>query len=149
MKKQLFIVLCILLLIIQLKKIDKVNPPITALKDFINIEKPNAEIAPLIRVACYDCHSNETTYPWYSNVAPISWWLKSHIDEGREHLNFSEWANYDSSEQTHIINECIELIEKGAMPLKSYTITHAEARLSKEQKEVLIHWFLKIKKDGK
>ena len=84
-KKRLLILLGILLLI-QLIRIDKTNPPIDPAVDFEPVVKPPDDVMVLLKSACYDCHSNETRYPWYSNVAPVSWWLKHHINEAREHL---------------------------------------------------------------
>ncbi|MCP3932803.1 MAG: heme-binding domain-containing protein, partial [Bacteroidetes bacterium] len=125
----------------QFFRIDKTNPPADPAKDFITLTNPPAEIGHLLKVACYDCHSNLTQYPWYSNVAPVSWWVKSHITHGRKHLNFSTWSDYKQKKQAHKLEECYEELEKGNMPLKSYPLTHPEARLNDEQNKVLINWF--------
>ena len=95
----------------------------------------------MLRSACYDCHSHETSYPWYSNLAPVSWWLKNHVNEGREHLNFSVWADYNAKKADHKLEECFEEVAKEGMPLKSYPLTHPEARLSEEQRAKLVTWF--------
>jgi len=84
--------------------------------------------------ACGDCHSNETKYPWYSSIAPISWAMAHHIEEGREHFNVSMWGHQKKNEG----DEAIEEIEEGEMPLKSYLLAHPEARLSDVEKQLLI-----------
>lgn len=139
--KTIFLGVIGLLLIIQLFQIDKTNPPVRLEQDFIEITKPPQAVEQLLRTACYDCHSNETEYPWYTSVAPISWWIRHHIDEGREHLNFSIWAEYDAEEQDHKLEECVEEIQEEVMPLSSYTLVHKEAKLSTEQRQVLADWF--------
>lgn len=131
----------VLLVLIQFFRIDKNNPPAVPSKDFLNISAPPAEIAGLIRSACYDCHSHETKYPWYTNVAPVSWWIWNHIVEGREELNFSTWIDYPIDKRAHKLEEAVELVREGVMPLKSYTIVHGEARLTAAQRDQLAAWF--------
>lgn len=147
MKKKIGIGLLIVLVGIQFVMIDKENPEVDESKDFITITAPPAEAEHILRVACYDCHSNETAYPWYSNIAPVSWWLKSHIDEGREHLNFSVWGEYETKRATHKLDECVEMVEEGKMPLDSYTWTHGDADLSDADRELLVEWFKKEMED--
>jgi hypothetical protein len=143
-KKIIFGVLA-LLLAAQFIRIDKTNPSVDQSKDFITLSKPNAEVELLLKESCYDCHSNTTAYPWYTNVAPVSWWLKNHINEGREHLNFSEWANYTAEQQAHKLEEMEDEIKEGEMPLSSYTITHSNANLSLKQREQLILFIDQLK----
>lgn len=133
------------LLIIQLFQIDKTNPPVRQEEDFITLKQPPEHIEPILRTVCYDCHSHETTYPWYTSVAPISWWIRHHIDEGREHLNFSTWTQYDAEKQDHKLEECEEEVEEGEMPLKSYTWVHRDAKLSDRQRKELADWFASIR----
>ena len=80
--------------------------------DFLTIKKAPEEVSKVIRNSCYDCHSNETKYPWYSNIAPVSWWMKDHIIDGRKHLNFSTFATYDTERQLRKLDESVEMIEK-------------------------------------
>ena len=86
----------------------------------------------IIRTSCYDCHSNETTHPWYSKVAPASWLLKRDVDEGRHELNFSNWPT-DKSEQQEIVNEILEVISEGEMPPIQYTLFHPDSKLTAEE----------------
>ncbi|WP_419870005.1 heme-binding domain-containing protein [Chryseobacterium sp. CT-SW4] len=146
MKKVLVIIL-VAFIIIQFFPIDKTNPPLTPGMDFLKIKKTPPETAKLIRSSCYDCHSNESVYPWYSSIAPSSWFLKNNIDNGRKHLNFSTFATYDINRQIKKLDECVEMIEKDEMPLKSYLLMHQEAKLSPQQKKELISYFKAMKEE--
>lgn len=139
--KKIFYILLLAFVIIQFFQIDKTNPPVDETKDFLKINNTPEAIATQIKASCYDCHSNESKYPWYSNIQPIAWFLKNHIDEGREELNFSEFGTYKAKRQAHKMEECAELIEKDEMPLSSYTIIHKDAVLDASQKELLISYF--------
>ena len=141
MIKKIAIGFIVLLVIIQFFRIDKTNPTIIQENDFISITNPPENIKNLLKTSCYDCHSNESTYPWYTNVAPISWWVKQHINEAREELNFSEWGAFTEKRKKHKLEECFEMVEEGEMPLKSYLIVHDEAKLTTEQKNELVVWF--------
>ncbi|MFN8326434.1 MAG: heme-binding domain-containing protein [Flavobacteriaceae bacterium] len=145
--KKILIALLVVLVVIQFFQIDKTNPPVDLNKDFLKINNTPADVASVIRASCYDCHSNETKYPWYSSVQPAAWFLKGHIDEGREELNFSTYGDYQTKRKDHKLEEIIELIEKDEMPLASYTIIHKEASLSEENKTKLIEYFKKIRSE--
>lgn len=101
---------------------------------------PSTEVKTILKKVCYDCHSANTTYPWYNNIAPISYWLDEHIDHGKGHLDFSDWENYTLKKKDHKLEEVIEMVENGEMPLKEYTWTHSDARLTEEQRDLLINW---------
>lgn len=94
----------------------------------------------LLRTACYDCHSNHTRYPWYSYVQPVGWILVNHIKEGKKELNFSEFGSYPERRQQSKLKAIADQVRDGEMPLYSYTIIHRKARLSNEEKAVIIHW---------
>jgi len=100
------------------------------------------EVNHLMQVSCNDCHSNQTEYPWYANVQPVAWWLDHHVDDGKKHLNFSEFTKTPLFVQNHKFEEIIEMIEDKEMPLPSYTNLglHAEANLSDEQREMITSW---------
>ena len=141
MKKKIGIAVLAIIIIIQFFRIDTVNPEVVIENDFIEINKPDVKIANLLKASCYDCHSNTTIYPWYSNIAPVSWWIEDHIDEAKGHLNFSEWTSYDKKKQLHKLHECYEEVEHGEMPFEKYTLMHAEAKLSNEDREHLEDFF--------
>lgn len=139
--KRILLGLVVVLVIMQFFQIDKTQPPSDPQDDFIKLLSPPEQVAALLKTSCYDCHSYETAYPWYTNVAPLSWWIGHHIEEGREHLNFSEWGKYTERRQKHKLEECWEEVEEGLMPLDSYLWVHSEAKLSQEQASLLINWF--------
>ena len=149
MKKKILYSLLAIVIIIQFSPIDKTNPEVNQPDDFIEITNPSLEITTMLKSSCYDCHSNETKYPWYSNVAPISWWVKQHIDEGRDELNFSEWGTFKEKRKDHKLEECYEMLEEGEMPLNEYTWTHSEAKLTSEQKKQLMGWFKETRASAK
>lgn len=140
-KKNIAIFLVFLFLAIQSIRIDKTTEPVNPATDFIALTSANSEIAGMLKTACYDCHSNQPTYPWYTNIAPVSWWIKHHIDEGSHHLNFSIWGTYKEKRKNHKLDECVEMVEEGEMPMSSYTIMHGDAKLTDAQKLQLVEFF--------
>lgn len=94
----------------------------------------------LIHTACYDCHSNNTVYPWYAEIQPVAWWLADHVNEGKSELNFSEFATYTPKKGDHKLEEVVEMIKEKEMPLKSYTLIHGDANLSDAKREELSKW---------
>ena len=94
----------------------------------------------LLQRACYDCHSNNTKYPWYSEVQPVRWWLDSHIKDGKRHLDFSEFGTYTAKRANHKMKQTAEQVESGEMPLPSYTWMHPEARLTPQEVKLLADW---------
>lgn len=98
------------------------------------------EVSGLLRRACYDCHSMETRFPWYSQMAPVSWSIFEHIEHGRGELNFSEWGTLSTRKKLGKLDELIEELAEDEMPLKSYRLFHSEARLTDEEKRAIIVW---------
>lgn len=143
MKKVLY-VLAVAFILIQFFQIDKTNPAVNKSADFLTIKKTPEPMAQHIRNSCYDCHSNETKYPWYASIQPTAWFLKKHIDEGRRELNFSTFAAYEPGKQAHKLMEAAELVEHGAMPLESYLLIHGEAQLNDTQKKEMAEYFKKL-----
>lgn len=109
--------------------------------DLIIVTAPSALVQGLLRNACYDCHSDRTTYPWYSYITPVNFWMQGHIDEGRSEFDMSSWGRRRAKWKRHKAEESIELLKAGAMPLPSYTWVHGEARLSADEREALIDFF--------
>ena len=139
-KRSVLITLLLLFVAIQIKTTDKTPIKVTPETDFLTLEDAPQEVNQLIQSTCYDCHSNQTQYPWYSHVAPISWWLEGHINNGKSKVNFSIWDSYTPAQQASLKNESAELIEKKWMPILTYKITHADARLTEAQRHMLIYW---------
>jgi len=94
----------------------------------------------VLQRSCADCHSNNTVYPWYANVQPVAWWLADHVNEGKGELNFDEFLTYSPKKAHHKLEEVIDMIKEGEMPLGSYTWIHRNAILSPAQKEALTTW---------
>ena len=139
-KRNILIALAIILIIMQFFSIDKTNPSIDQAKDFLTVENTPTEVAQLFKIACYDCHSNETKYPWYTSVAPISWFIKGHIDNGREVLNFSTWSDYNAKQKSHKMEEIIEVVDGKEMPMLTYWMIHWDAKISEEQRKQITDW---------
>ena len=143
MKKILFAIFAILVaafVVIQFFRIDTTNPPVNAADTIAaSMEMPPAVDATIKR-SCYDCHSNETKYPWYTNVQPVAWWMKNHIDEGRRELNFSQFSTYQPRKKKHKLEEICEQVSKGEMPLPSYLWGHSDAALTADDKKLLCDW---------
>ena len=121
MKKKILYSLLAVIIIIQFFRVDKTNPKITKVDDFITITQPPVEVANMLKSACYDCHSNETKYPWYCNVSPVSWWIKHHINEGRRELNFSNWGKYKTKRKNHKFKEMTKEIKNDEMRSEEHT----------------------------
>lgn len=134
------------LVIIQFFQIDKTPPPSDANLDFFKLENPPAEVASLIKGACYDCHSNETIFPGYTSFQPLGWWVRSHVRGGRMNVNLSEWGNYDPDKQRHILEEMAEVTGNKRMPLKSYGWMHEKGKLSDNDRAAMVSWFRAAKK---
>lgn len=98
------------------------------------------DIAALLERSCRDCHSNETRWPWYSNVAPVSWWVIDHVNHGRSHFNYSDWARYDPTDARRLLENTCALARKGEMPLPSYLQMHGNARLTGNDVAALCGW---------
>ena len=107
---------------------DHTNPPVTGEPAWNSAATRDVAVA-----VCFDCHSNETVWPWYSNIAPISWRLQQHVDEGREKLNFSEWGTGEQE-----TDEIVETVREGEMPPWDYLLMHPEARLSDAELQTFI-----------
>lgn len=95
--------------------------------------------------ACYDCHSNNTEYPLYSYIQPVAWWLDDHIKEGKRKFNLNEFAKYSIAKQYKKLEECIDEIKDGEMPLESYTYLHSKANLTSEEKEIIFNWATSVR----
>jgi len=118
----------------QLVPIDRENPPVES-----EVTAPE-EVREVLARACYDCHSNESRWPWYGYIAPTSWLVAYDIDEARDHMNFSTWNQYDEDEQIDMIEEVWEEVEEGEMPPFFYTPLHPPAQLDENDRAVLREW---------
>jgi hypothetical protein len=103
-----------------------------------------ADVHSILKTSCNDCHSNNTVYPWYAEVQPVTWWLNGHIVDGKKHLNLSEFATYSLRKQYHKLEEIDEMVKKGEMPLDSYLWIHKNADLSDGQKLTIANWVTSV-----
>jgi uncharacterized membrane protein len=99
------------------------------------------DVKQLVQTACYDCHSNTTRYPWYAEVQPVGWFLADHIKEGKRHLNFSGFGQLPPKRAARKLEQCADEVSEGGMPLASYRLVHADARLTDAQRKLLVAWF--------
>ena len=113
--------------------------------DFMVENQVPATIKNRLQVSCYDCHSNNTDYPWYSKIQPAAWFLEDHIQEGKDELNFNEWATYSDRRKNSKLRSIISQIEEDKMPLDSYTLIHKDAILSDEDKRMIIDYMTALK----
>jgi hypothetical protein len=141
MKKKIFLGLVAALVIIQFFPIEKNQSDDQLYAVSKKYEVPE-NVEAILKVACYDCHSNKTEYPWYSKVQPAAWWLAHHVDEGKRELNFSNFVTRPVAVQNHKFEEIAEQVEKKEMPLPSYTYLglHKEANLTDDQRKTLVNW---------
>ena len=132
--KIILAVLVVAFIAIQFVPVNRTNPPVTG-----KIEAPE-EVMDIFKTSCYDCHSNETFWPWYSYVAPVSWLVAHDVNDGRDDLNFSEWNSYSDKDKKDAREEIWEEVEEDHMPLWFYLILHPEAKLSDGDKEIIRNW---------
>ena len=130
-------VLILLLVAIQFVQPERVNPPVDPRSAFETVANPSPQLAGLVRRACYDCHSHSTVWPWYSKIAPVSWLVADDVNEGRRHLNFSQWNLLSPDMSRTRLKEACQEARKESMPLWNYRLMHPEARLTDEDIRIL------------
>ncbi len=140
-KKDVVILFIIAFALMQFKTIDKTNPEIIPENDLLVMTNAPVEVKELMHEVCYDCHSHQVRYPWYSNIAPVSWWMKGHIENGMEKANYATWNAYSQLEKDSILARSSRLVGLKWKPIITYKITHGEARLDEAQREMLINYF--------
>ena len=128
------------LLVLQFFQPESHNTAVDPAQDMLEVLAPPEPLADLIRKACYDCHSNQTVYPWYNKISPVSWYLYKHIKKGKEDLNFSDYGLLDKADKIGAFADFCDVLDAGSMPLQSYMLIHKNARLSQEERENLCIW---------
>jgi len=136
--KWIFIALVTGFALLQLTNPPRTNPPV--IHDLMASSATPPQVAAMLHAACYDCHSSETLWPWYSHIAPMSWLIASDVKEGREHLNLSDWPNDNPMRAAKRLENMSDEISSGEMPLPKYTKIHADARLTRIQRKELSDW---------
>ncbi len=137
------IILVAVFIFIQFFGIDRSVPATDPSLDLMTVTNPPERVQYLIHQGCYDCHSYETQYPWYSYVQPVSWFLRGHIKEARDHMNFSIWGQYSADTQKDKLKHAARMVKSRKMPLWSFRIEHPEARMTDADIDTLDNWFNK------
>ena len=133
-KRSVLLAVLVLLVGVQFVPVNRTNPG-----GGVEIVAP-ADVKAVLERSCYDCHSNETKWPWYSHLAPVSWIIAHDVTEGREHLNFSVWGEYAAKDRAHLSEEAVEEVSKGGMPIKAYLFLHRGAKIRPGEVDVLKAW---------
>lgn len=147
MKKKILIALLFIFIIIQFIRPAKNQSSEIAADDISKHFTVPQNVQMILQRSCNDCHSNNTHYPWYSNIQPVYWWLQKHINDGKKELNFSTFASYTPKRQVHKLNETIEQIKSGEMPLNSYLWIHHDAKLNTTDQKALTDWATTLKNE--
>ncbi|MBL1279343.1 MAG: heme-binding domain-containing protein [Fluviicola sp.] len=138
--KRTFLVLLIAFVGIQFIPTTRNISDVVLDSDFIKAHNAPENLATLLQTSCYDCHSDNTNYPWYNKIQPVAWMLEEHVEEGKEELNFSTFGDLSSRKQKSKLKSIIGHINNGEMPLSSYTLIHSDAILSESEKSELDTW---------
>lgn len=138
--KGLAAIAAIIFIALQFARPAKTNPPIDPAQTLQAHAQLTAEVETIFNRACRDCHSNETDWPWYSQIAPVSWLVADDVRIGRRQLNFSEWGHYNARQAEQKLEEICAVVEAGAMPPRSYTLTHQGAKLSDADVRTICAW---------
>lgn len=135
--KKIVLLLLLVLIVIQFFKPAK---NIAIAPSPYTIKNVPADIDKIIRTSCYDCHSNNTQYPWYNNFQPVAWWLNNHVQGGKKHLNFDNFDSVATTKKVKILKNISSTVSKNEMPLGLYTLIHRNAILTLQQKNLIVHW---------
>ena len=138
--KRIALGLLLVVVAIQFYRPARTNPPVDPARLVTTTATVPAEVSAVLARSCYDCHSNETRWPWYSAVAPMSWRVIDHVDHGRSHMNFSEWGTYPVKKRVELLEKMCDEVREGEMPLKSYLLLHPGARLIEADWKVICDW---------
>ena len=141
--KKVFLGIIVVFILIQMIRPNK-NDSRNDINHISTVTAVPDEVKEILKTACNDCHSNFTVYPWYNEIAPVSWYLAQHVNDGKEHLNFSEWTSYNQDQLNHILKDLNEELEDHKMPLKSYLIMHKEAAMDAGQYQTVLKWVKSI-----
>ena len=138
--KRLSLGLLVVLAGMQLFRPDRTNPPVTAAQTVQATASVPADVDAVLKRACYDCHSSETRWPWYSAVVPMAWGVTDHVTEGRAEMNFSEWGTYPARKRAALLEKMCDEVREGRMPLKQYLWLHRDAALSEADWKSVCGW---------
>ena len=143
--KKSFQILLLVFIIIQFIRPAKNKSEGISNNDISKIYPVPENVQAILKTSCYDCHSNNTVYPWYASIQPVAWWLDDHIQEGKKELNFSEFASYRIGRQYRKLDEINKEVKEDAMPLDNYLWIHKYAKLDDQQKLILANWVVSVR----
>lgn len=143
--KIILLVLLVAFVGIQFMPTERNQSDVVPQTDFMEVNHVPKDIQKQLQVSCYDCHSNNTKYPWYNTIQPIAWFLEHHINEGKGELNFNEWGSYSNRRKNSKLKSIISQIEDNKMPLKSYTFIHSNSIFTNTEKQEIIKYFNQLK----
>jgi cytochrome c551/c552 len=140
MRRRILLIIIIILIAIQFIRPAKNQSNDVLTSDISHVYTVPQNVSVILKKACNDCHTNNTVYPWYAQIQPVGWWLNHHIEEGKDELNFNEFGAYAVPRQYHKLEEVVEQVKEGEMPIWSYTLIHTNAKLTDDEKQTLINW---------
>ncbi|QDO95408.1 cytochrome C [Formosa sediminum] len=145
--KKIVVALLVVFIIAQFFGPEQNTGEVVSVNAFLEETNPPERVSAILEESCYDCHSSFTRYPWYSQITPVNYWMAEHVDDGKKHLDFSEWNSYSLKKKDHKFEELIEMVETKEMPLESYTLIHTNAKLSDADIASVKEWaeFVRIK----
>ena len=138
--KKSFLILLVVFIVAQFFGPEKNQGSLASIEPFFFFFYPPENVRAILKETCYDCHSDVTRYPWYNTITPVNYWLAAHVKDGKKHFNMSNWEGNTVKRKDHKFEELIEMVENKDMPLKSYTLTHAEANLTDAQIKAVVDW---------
>jgi hypothetical protein len=138
--KRIALVLGVALVVGQFVRPSRANPPIDPAATLEAVEHPPAAVSAALDRSCRDCHSSGTVWPWYTEVAPVSWWIANHVSEGRREVNFSEWGHFNARRKAKKFGEICEQVERREMPIPAYAFVHPEAQLTDSERQAICDW---------
>jgi len=134
------VLIVVLLVVIQFVPVKAPSNNINTSNDLVSVEKLDGDVSVILKSSCYDCHSSQTHYPWYSHMAPVSWLVANDVKEGRAKLNFSDWKLNNKRRKIRQLEDIKEQVQQGEMPMGIYTVIHKKAKLTESQKQLLVKW---------
>lgn len=134
------LLIIVILIVLQFFRPEKNQATTVQEYDLLQVSTIPDSLASILVISCYDCHSNHTEYPWYSRISPVSWYLDTHIRDGKEDLNLSEYGLLDKAGKIGVLSDIYDAMEAGSMPLQSYLLIHRDASLSKDEIDALLDW---------
>lgn len=140
MAKKILLFVLVILVGIQFIRPAKNQSANASTQDITKMYPVPDSVKQILEKACYDCHSNNTRYPWYDNIQPVGWWMANHIKEGKKELNFSEFGSYTLKRQSRKLKKSAKEVDGGHMPIGSYLWIHKDAKLSDAEKQTYINW---------